>query len=445
MKTQAIKAVFTVIASIATLIASAAVDAIPAGYTRLEWLASTNDAPYIDTGYTPNQTDKITVRFRPLTDKGNYEALYCARGNGGGNLSCIRYDVSGGLRFDYNGGTQGYTPGIISRNTEYVLVADGNIAAGNTTTNQYEAYALNGNVQTLTLTADRSGAFTIKNPLRLFATDTGTLPGRFRIYYFRVENSAGVAQVDLRPCRRNSDGKLGMYDLVRETFCPAGGTGEFETNDIGVPSGYYAHEWIQSDGNQCQWINTQFKPLCTYVVSTRFQFRSLPDENLAVFCARDDGQKTFSCIRLSDNKLRFDHNKGKSTVISEIHPIVRTDYTVTMNGTTLVGTVSGGGESDEKHFNDAGRFDVGSPFFLFAAVSGAYNSVSPSLTMHSSLRLYSFTVTDSDSGVVLCDLLPCTRVSDDKHGLYDRINKRFLTNGGSGEFAVPRGMMLIVF
>ena len=443
MKTQAIKAVFTVMASIMALIASAAVDAIPAGYTRLEWLASTNDAPYIDTGYTPNQTDKITIRFRPLTDKGNYEALYCARGNGGGTFSCIRYYNSGGLRFDYNGGAHGYSKNEVYRDTEYVLVADGNIAAGNTTTNQYEAYTLNGNVETLTTTTDRSGTFSINNPLRLFATDTETLPGRFRIYYFRVENIAGVAQVDLRPCRRNSDGKLGMYDLVRETFCPAGGTGEFEANDIGVPSGYYAREWIQSDGNQ--WINTQFTPLCTHVVSTRFQFLSLPNENLAVFCARDDGQKTFSCIRLSTNKLRFDHNKGKITVSSEIHPVARTDYTVTMNGTTLVGTVSGGGESDEKHFNDAGLFKVGSPFFLFAAVSGAYNSVSPNLTMHSSLRLYSFTVTDSDSGVVLCDLLPCTRVSDGNHGLYDRINKRFLTNGGSGEFAVPRGMMLIVF
>ena len=408
----------------------AAVDSIPEGYTRLEWLASTADTPYVDTGYTPTSTDKFIVRFRSLSNAKNYEVLYCARGNGGGSFTCFRNNTGNGFRFDYNGGTHGYSPSN-STNTEYILVADGNIAAGNTATSQYSAYSLNGNVQTLSTTTDRAGTFTIKKPLRLFATDSGTLPGRFRIYYFRVENSVGVAQVDLRPCRRNSDGTLGMYDLVRETFCPAGGTGTFDTNDTGVPSGYSAREWIQSNGTQ--WIDTEFTPLCFDSVSTTFRFRALPSGNFAVFCARKDGKQTFTFLRVGST-FRFDHNAGNKTVASTVSPVVGTDYTITMNGTTHTGTVNGG---NTVTFNDAGNFTVGSPMTLFAAHNGTISDAN--MSMKSSLRLFSFMVTDSATGTALCDLLPCVRQSDNKPGLYDRINKRFLVNGGSGEFKTPEG------
>lgn len=427
MKTTTLVAALAA-AFLATSPCLAAIDSIPDGYTQLEWLASTADTPYVDTGYTPASTDKFTIRFRSLSNAKNYEVLYCARGNGGGSFTCFRNNTGNGFRFDYNGGTHGYSPSN-STNTEYILVADGNIAAGNTATSQYSAYTLNGNVQTLSTTTDRAGAFTIKKPLRLFATDSGTLPGRFRIYYFRVENSAGVLQADLRPCRRNSDGTLGMYDLVRETFCPAGGTGSFETNETGLPPGYSAREWIQSSGTQ--WINTEFTPLCFDTVSTTFRFRALPSGNFAVFCARKDGKQTFTFLRVGST-FRFDHNAGNKTATSTVSPVVNTDYTVTMNGTTHTGTVNGG---NTVAFNDAGNFTVGSPFVLFAAHGGTISDAN--MTMKSSLRLFSFTVTDSATGTVLCDLLPCCRAEGDEAGLYDRINKKFLANGGTGEFKAP--------
>ena len=434
--TSKTKAFALALSAVCALQSFAAETSLPAGYTRLEWLASTADTPYIDTGYTPTSTDKFTVRFRSLSNAKNYEVLYCARGNGGGSFTCFRNNTGTGLRFDYNGGTHGYSPSN-STNTEYILVADGNIAAGNTATSQYSAYTLNGNVQALSTTTDRAGTFTIKKPLRLFATDSGTLPGRFRIYYFRVENSAGVLQADLRPCRRNSDGTLGMYDLVRETFCPAGGTGSFETNETGLPPGYSAREWIQSSGTQ--WVNTEFTPLCFDSVSTTFRFRALPSGNFAVFCARKDGKQTFTFLRVGST-FRFDHNAGNKTATSSVSPVVNTDYTITMNGTTLVGTVNGG---NDVAFNDAGNFTVGSPMTLFAAHNGTIADAN--MSMKSSLRLFSFTVTDSATGTVLCDLLPCVRSLDNEAGLYDRINKRFLTNGGTGEFKVPIYSTFITF
>lgn len=399
----------------ATLPSFAAVDALPEGYTRLEWIASTSDAPYIDTDYTPDQSDKISVRFQQSNDtSSDYQVLFCARDTSNKNtFSCILLK-NGTLRFDYNDTTHGWSSAL-SRLAEYVLDVEGGT--------QTQSYAVNGNA--LSNVNSKEGEFSVGSTLRLFATPTGTLPGRFRIYWFKVADSAGTPKVDLRPCRRDSDGVIGMFDLVRNCFCSTGGTGVFDTNDIGLPADYSAREWIESSGTQ--WINTQFTPLCFDTVSMSFRFRALSDDNLGLFCARNNGN-TFTCIKSNSangNRIRFDRKAGTIGYYGT-SPVVNTDYTITMNGSTSQCSVNGSSVSTS---GNEGYFAVGSPLVLFAMHQGAAN-----MNNMSSIRLYGFSVTDSMTGAVLCDLLPCCRKSDGTLGLYDRINKRFLANGGTGTF-----------
>ena len=427
-------AIATAVATSAILPAPAAVSALPEGYTRLEWIAADGNQR-IDTDYRPDQTDKISVRFKMPTYSSAIQTLFCARQNGTDTFTCLIL-TNGRLRFDYNTGTVGTTPAGLARDVDYILVADGKTMT----------YTLNGNAVTLSDYTDRSGTFTPGSTLRLFQTEGGALPGHYRMYWFKVEDESGNVKVDMRPCKRDSDGAIGMYDLVRESFLPNVSTGVFETNDTRLPSGYSAREWIQSSGSQ--WIDTQFTPLCFDTATARFQFRALPNENLAVFCARNTSNKqTFTCLRIynqSANKkyFRFDRNEGTGTGgESAFNPTLETDYTVVMNGTTRDCTLN---DRSIATAGTEGNFTVGSQFSLFAAHSGTTLS-DANMTMKSSLRLYGFTVTDSATGTILCDLLPCVRRADNKPGLYDRVNMRFLVNGGTGEFKVPVVATFVTF
>lgn len=48
-----------------------------------------------------------------------------------------------------------------------------------------------------------------------------------RIYSFKVTDSAGASRCELVPARRASDGALGLYDTIRDTFLVNAGTGKF--------------------------------------------------------------------------------------------------------------------------------------------------------------------------------------------------------------------------
>jgi len=52
-----------------------------------------------------------------------------------------------------------------------------------------------------------------------------------------------------------------------------------------------------------------------------------------------------------------------------------------------------------------------------------------------SCRTYRSTI--NKNGVVVQNLIPCVRKSDNKPGMYDTVSKTFYTNAGAGEFIVP--------
>jgi hypothetical protein len=55
----------------------------------------------------------------------------------------------------------------------------------------------------------------------------GAMPGLVgSIYYFKIYDNGTLVR-DMVPARRNSDGVLGMYDTVTNTFFTNAGTGEF--------------------------------------------------------------------------------------------------------------------------------------------------------------------------------------------------------------------------
>ena len=214
---------------------------------------------------------------------------------------------------------------------------------------------------------------------------------------------------------------LGALALVRPSFA------------TGLPSDYESVGWIDSSGTQ--WINTEFTPSCTDRVETKIRYLALTASTYyGIFCARGaSNAKTFTCMRANGNGyFRFDRNTGTGTGgLSSVAPIVGKDYCITMNADSRDCFV---GEEKVATCGTEGAFTVGSPFVLFASHSGTIDDAH--VSYKSSMRLYYFRVYDS-SGNIKASLEPCRRKSDNKPGLYDLQNCKFLTNLGTGEFDAP--------
>ena len=398
-------------------------NALPEGYTRLEWIESSG-SQYIATGYTPLCTDKVTVRFQFLDASfGSYQALYCARLSGKQTFTC-QLTSGSTLRFDYNDGTRGYSSAQIGQ-TDHLLVVDGNT----------QTYVLDGSTLSINV---KEGSFTVGSPFYLFRTEAeNTNFGKFRLYYFKVEDAAGNVKVDMRPCR-NDSGEVGLYDFAegRMGFYGNAGSNDFIGSGTTLPAEYVACDWVDSSGTQ--WLNTEVRPVCLDKVETKVRFHdTLSGEYSAVFCARGmDGsqvRKTFTCIKSNGNFFRFDRNTGTGDGgASALKPVSHVDYRIEMDAGTQDCRVDG---KTVATCGTTGGFVVGSPFVLFAGHNGTISDAN--MTMLSKLRVYSFKVLDPN-GAVISDLKPCRRVADGKVGVYDIINKKFLTNGGTGALTAPR-------
>ena len=68
-----------------------------------------------------------------------------------------------------------------------------------------------------------AGSFTPPGQLAIFSCQHGdnnwtSGAANMRLYSFTISNAAGEIQCNFVPCRRKSDGLVGLYDTVRETF-----------------------------------------------------------------------------------------------------------------------------------------------------------------------------------------------------------------------------------
>ena len=194
---------------------------LPSGYTQLEYIESTG-TQYLNLGQPIGSGENITVKFEYTV--GTPGVWFGARDDN---------SLSAGFVFDYaidadtlfiishnvaRTAYYGYLFNTLSFSTPYILNWHGNpFRSPNLVPN--ETVGKTGNIDESTyLITPPYNAF-------LFAYNRGgVVYGRkpMRIYYFTVEG-----KMKLVPARRDSDGEVGMYDSVSNTFFTNSGTGEF--------------------------------------------------------------------------------------------------------------------------------------------------------------------------------------------------------------------------
>lgn len=151
---------------------------------------SSSSGGYI-TGNRQNNSGN-TVGFGVLTDQNTtyiaaWDGVLCSiEPNGGASIRNTRYDVT------------------VTKTPTGLTITDGTHTA-NTTNNSPRAMVNNLHV------------FGISN----YKSNGVVNPLWGRIYYLNI-TEGGVSKVNLVPCKRISDGKVGFYDTVQETFRTSG-------------------------------------------------------------------------------------------------------------------------------------------------------------------------------------------------------------------------------
>lgn len=195
---------------------------LPLGYTEVEYIQSSG-TQYIDTGFKPNSNTKydLVASVDAYTSSTSY--IISAQGNGKRNniyFSANGY-YSGGYGSAYFNSTTALTIG-----TKYNMVLDKNelyldgtlVHTFNTETfeNTYNAYLFSQN---------STGA-------------DGTNYSNIKLYSCKIYDNGTLVR-DFVPCYRNSDNKVGLFDLANNVYYTITGTGSFAKGSDTKPTPDY--------------------------------------------------------------------------------------------------------------------------------------------------------------------------------------------------------------
>ena len=184
---------------------------LPSEYQQVEYIGISANGPYLATNYTPIQGDEIECAFELngtalatlfSAGTGTYQTIFSPEG--GRNCCYIKAFQTGKASVASKWNTNRMTL-LLKNPTSILSTTSGDVSVS--TPFQGE---LDGDQTTLWLFRRRNGGDGVASI----------------IYSFLIVNS-GVTKLNLIPCYRKSDGVIGMYDMVSQTFYTNVGTGTF--------------------------------------------------------------------------------------------------------------------------------------------------------------------------------------------------------------------------
>ena len=376
---------------------------LPSGYTPLAYIESTG-TQYIDTGTKPTSTGKQEVEFK----------FTSSWASGKGVCGCG--DSSSGKRFWVtNSGSQdcfSFGLGAGYWITSYDMCKHTVIIDAPQVTIKLDG--LSGQTATLT----NAMPTTLNVYVGAVNNNGSTITGNSRIYSYKLWNG-NTLTLDLRPAKRDSDGAIGMYDLVSRTFKTNSGSGTFIAGPplaIGkgggksLPEEYQQVEYLESDGNQC--INTGLVVTSSNGASYDFEAQVVPN-------SFPSGDVYYTVAGVNSNTQLAWKAGGKACIGN-----------ATSSGTFF--TVGKMAKITAKFSSSAQTYYV----------DGTSTGLSRAINTDTNIYLFGINVSGYNMKGKLqyakfgasAFFIPCYRKSDMKPGMYDVVRSTFYTNAGSGEF-----------
>jgi hypothetical protein len=199
---------------------------IPNIYQEVEWIGSNGldgNAAYINLGFAFDKKARIEMGQVVTTNLTTGYAFGAAENSG--KLRCMltspNAEASNCIFYGSSGSAYITSQVTISANAinKFVFVLD--------LENLYVVNETTGSEKTNTT----QGTYVMNNNLYLFAQNyngAARFAGIIRIAYFKYYDKNGTLICDLVPCYRKSDGVIGMYDIIRDTFLVNAGSDTFE-------------------------------------------------------------------------------------------------------------------------------------------------------------------------------------------------------------------------
>lgn len=353
-------------------------------YTRLTYIECTGEQ-YINTGYVVQEDDVIEMMYISTSTTSADKALF----------GC--YDDNGNIWFS------------IYSNTGYVRFGS---SASASITNARMTYKLTMKKSSVVLDSGNSATPNFVGlpqvPLYLFARNnknTGVgMYGYCRCMSFSIKNGSGETVRDMWPCKRDSDGAIGMIDLVSGQFFANEGSGEdfVAGGEARMGEGYEAIPYVTFKKDRLYDLGIVNN---TYTIEVMFARSEKSTTPYLYGCVTSPHTASVSAYLSSGGAWRFGSSyKGLST-----------------NNTFINRTIVSNGKTE---FNFAvGTFTKSTFTTPDTVVIGGYRAASGSLTKNYQGKVYYIRIT-GDEPVI--DYLPCKRLSDEVDGFWDCVNQKFV-------------------
>lgn len=353
-------------------------------YTRLTYIECTGEQ-YINTGYVVQEDDVIEMMYISTSTTSADKALF----------GC--YDDNGNIWFS------------IYSNTGYVRYGS---SASASITNARMTYKLTMKKSSVVLDSGNSATPNFVGlpqvPLYLFARNnknTGVgMYGYCRCMSFSIKNGSGEIVRDMWPCKRDSDGAIGMIDLVSGQFFANEGSGEdfVAGGEARMGEGYEAIPYVTFKKDRLYDLGIVNN---TYTIEVMFARSEKSTTPYLYGCVTSPHTATVSAYLSSGGAWRFGTSyKGLSTNNTFINRVI------VSNGKT--------------EFNfAAGTFTKSTFTTPDTVVLGGYRAASGSLFKSYQGKVYYIRIT-GDEPVI--DYLPCRRLSDGVEGFWDCVTQTFI-------------------
>ena len=370
---------------------------VPSGLVELEYIESTG-TQYINTSIIPNGNTRVECKFIPLDTK--TQAIFCGGRtavSGTNTYSNTMFYVSQHIRRDYFGSSKTssstYTTGTIM-----TIDANKNIVTINGSTSEIANFTLSSTIGKMPILLLCSA---------MYNTSSSTITNldnyaKFKIYYYKIYDNDTLVR-DFVPAKRISDDKCGLWDKVNLKFYTDENGGNFTAGTekttiaaIGTPI-----EYLEATGTQ--------------YLDTGITVNKNDNKELIMSCQLDnDGtyagangymQYQASITGGAKGILKISYKNNIETIYFNDVLKLTKDWTSAYSGTNVKLGIFKLGETNNTWYNSS-AWQTGKLYYY---------------------KLY-------DNGTLIRDFIPVKRISDNEYGLWDKVNKVFYKNAGTGTF-----------
>lgn len=348
-------------------------------YTRLTYIEC-DGKQYINTGFVISESDAIEAYYDYVVESGD-KFLFYAGGSSGTWLSC--YSNSAYVRFGHTA-SKTISNGV---HNHYIKLTKGSVVLDVTTTALDFTSAATGPLQICGANSSSSGLYSLY---------------KGKVMMIRVVGADGNVKLELRPSKRDRDGKIGMLDVISGNFFASEGDADFiGGNEIRITKDYEIIDRVSFNKNKA--FNTGVYGNNTTYIDVMFQRTST--SAAAYLFGLTQGNRLTGYLAANSSYWRY----GNAYPAFSLATLKICKATVTPGKTTI--------DATSKTFT-VNEFTTSDPIPV-----GGYKSGTNPITKHFIGYIYYFRMRHGDT--LLLDWHPCKRLSDGVEGFWDCVSQTF--------------------